>query len=197
MLASFMPQVSIRWIMPAVVVAPVLVVATVLTLLAYETAHRTVNDLAGQNMRQIHQRIEAHLNQLMDLPPAINRLNRSRLREGVLSLEDPARNHAPIYETLCTFPDVSSIVLGSATGQVMWVIRYPGEISYEYAIKARPDSPMQEYAMGADGQIGDAPLRLSVFNTIARPWYRAAIAADGPTWGNVYVWLRGGKGETL
>ena len=195
--ASFMPKVSIRWIMPALVMAPVLVVAIVLTLLAYETAQRTASDLAAQNMHQIHERIEAHLNQLMDLPPAINQLNLSRLREGSLSLEDPARNRKPIYETLRTFPDVSSIVLGSAAGQVMWIIRYPCETSYEYAIKAKPDASMDEYAMGADGQIGAAPLRSYAFNPLGRPWYQAAIAADGPTWGSVYVWVRGGKGETL
>jgi len=195
--ASFTSKVSIRWIVPAVVMAPVFVVAAVLTVLAYRTAQRTVSDLAGQNMRQIHQRIEAHLNQLMDLPPAINQLNRGRLEEGTLSLNDPARNRKPIYETLRTFPDVSSIVLGGATGQEMSIIRYPGESSYEYSIKDQPDSLMDEYAMGADGQIGKAPLRSSAFHTTARPWYRAAIEADGPTWGNVYVWVRGGKGETL
>ena len=30
-----------------------------------------------------------------------------------------------------------------------------------------------------------------------RPWYRAAVAANGPTWGDVYVWVRGGKGVAL
>jgi phosphoserine phosphatase RsbU/P len=197
MLTNFMPKISIRWIMPAVLMAPVFILATILTLLAYTTAQRTVSDLAGQNMRQIHQRIEAHLNQLMDLPPAIDELNRSRLRDGVLSLEDPARNRKTIYETLRTFPDVSSITLGSAAGQVMWIIRYPGETSYEYAIKPRPDSPMDEYTMGANGQIGPTPLRSYSFNPIIRPWYEAAIAENGPTWGSVYVWIRGGKGETL
>jgi phosphoserine phosphatase RsbU/P len=192
-----MRKISIRWIMPAVVVAPVLVVVTLLTALAYQTSQRTVSDLAGQNMRQIHQSIETHLNQLMDLPPEINELNRSRLQEGILSLNDPPHNRKLIYQTLQTFPAVSSIVLGSATGQVMWIIRYPGETTYEYAMKARPDSPMVEYTMGADGQIGPTPLRSYPFNTIARPWYQGAIAENGPTWGNVYVWIRGGKGTTL
>jgi phosphoserine phosphatase RsbU/P len=193
----FMPRVSIRRIMPAVVIAPVLVVAILLTVLAYETSRRTVSDLAGQNMKQIHERIEAHLDQLMDLPPAINQLNRSLLREGVLSLTEPGRNRQAVFETQRTFPMVSSIVIGSATGQVMWIIRYPGETNYEYAIKATPESQMAEYAMTAAGQIGDAPLRTYNFNTIMRPWYRAAIAAGGPTWGNVYVWIRGGVGTTL
>ena len=148
-------------------------------------------------MRQIHERIESHLNQLMNLPPAINQLNLSRLRDGVLGLDDPARNRKPIFETLRTFPDVSSIVLGSAEGQVVWVIRYPGEMSYEYALKATPHDLMREYAMGEDGQIAPEALNAYPFNTVKRPWYRAAVEADGPTWGSVYVWVRGGKGVTL
>lgn len=192
-----MSRISIRWIVPIALMTPVLIVAGVLTALAFRTGQQTVNDLAGQNMRQIHQRIEARLNQLMELPPAINELNRSRLRDGVLSLDDPARNRKPVYETLRTFPDISSIVVGSAAGQMMWVIRYPGEKTYEYAIKSRPDALMDEYGMTADGQIGDSPLHSTPFNPVARPWYKAAIEADGPTWGNVYVWLRAGRGETL
>jgi serine phosphatase RsbU (regulator of sigma subunit) len=133
----------------------------------------------------------------MNLPPAINQLNMGRLRDGLLSLDDPARSRKAVFETLATFPEISSVVLGAAQGQVMWVIRYPGETTYEYAIKAVPDGMMQEYAMDASGQIGSAPIGSYAFNTVMRPWYRAAIEADGPTWGSVYVWVRGGKGVTL
>jgi sigma-B regulation protein RsbU (phosphoserine phosphatase) len=193
-----MPKVSIRWIMPTVVMAPVVVVAIVLTMIAYGSAQRTVGDLAGQNMRQIHGRIESHLTHLMDLPPAINRLNRSRLRDGVLSLASPQRNSKPVYETLETFPDVSSVVLAGAAGQAMWVIRYPGETTYEYAIKSKPDGLMDEHAMSADGQIAAGPpLHTFAYDPLQRPWYRAAIDADGPTWGSIYGWIRGGTPQTL
>ena len=197
MLPIFMPKISIRWIMPAVITAPVLVVVAILTTLAYETSQRTVSDLAGQNMHQIHLSIETHLNQLLSFPPAIDELNKSRLNHGTLSLDDPARNRDVIYPTLQIFPAVSSIVLGSASGRLMWIIRYPGETSYEYALKTQPDSPMQEYTMAPDGQIGATPLRSYSFNSIARPWYQAAVIANAPTWANVYVWVRGGKGTTL
>ena len=69
--------------MPVVIMAPVFVVAVILTVLAYYTAQHTVSDLAGQNMRQIHQRIESHLNQLMDLPPAINQFCDSHAEKSV------------------------------------------------------------------------------------------------------------------
>ena len=188
---------SIRWILPAAIVVPVFAVALILTLLAYRTGQRTANELAGESIRQIHARIEGHLNRLMDLPPAINQLTRARLRDGAMALDDPGRNHKAVFETLETFPDVSSIVLGGAAGEVMWVIRYPGETTYEYAIKATPDAPMREHAMGADGRIDPAPIHSYAFDTVQRPWYRAAIDAGEPTWGDVYVWVRGGQGVTL
>lgn len=190
-------KLSLRWILPAVIVTPVLVVACVLVLLGDATARRTANDLAGQNMRQIHSRIESHLAHLMSLPPAINELNKLRLREGQMSLSDPQRNRRPVFETLRIFPDVSSIVLGKATGEAMWVIRYPGETTYEYALRPAPGAKMHEYTLGETGeQIGGA-LSEYDYEPTGRPWYRAAIAADGPTWGDVYVWVRNGKGETL
>lgn len=190
-------KLSIRWILPAAVVLPVLVVSLWLTFLAYRTGQSSANDLAEQSIRQIHGRIENHLNHLMELPPAINQLNLGRLRDGVIALDDPARSRKTVFETLETFPDVSSIVLGSQKGQVMWVIRYPGETTYEYAIKPTPDAPMQEFAMDSAGHVGAQPLGSYPFNTVGRPWYRAAIEANEPTWGSVYVWVRGGKGVTL
>ena len=83
-------QLSIRWILPLALVANVVVVALVLTILCYRTGVRSANDLAAQNARQIHLRIEEHLDRLMDLPPAVNQVNAAHLREGVLSLDDPA-----------------------------------------------------------------------------------------------------------
>ncbi len=131
---------SIRWILPVAVVTPVLALAAVLTALAFSTGHRTANEFASENARQIHGRIEDHLDRLMDLPPAINALNLARLRGGRLGLDDPERGRITAFQTLQTFPDVSSVALGGAQGQVMWVIRYPGELSYEFAIKRTPDA---------------------------------------------------------
>jgi sigma-B regulation protein RsbU (phosphoserine phosphatase) len=190
-------KVSIRLILPLAVVAPALGVAMVLSLLAYRTEQQTTGELLSQNIRQIHETIENHLDHLMELPPAINQLNLSRLDRGVLHLDDPADSRKTLFETLKTFPFVSSIGLASAKGEMTWVIRYPGETTDEYGIKDSPDALLKEYAMGADGEIGDQPLRTSRYDPRVRPWYRAAMEADAATWGGVYVWLRGGKGVTL
>ena len=69
-------------------------------------------------------------------------------------------------------------MLGSAAGYATWVIRYPGETSYEYAIKPAPDAMMQEYAMAPDGQLVGQQRDAFTYDPTKRPWYRAAIEAN-------------------
>lgn len=133
----------------------------------------------------------------MDMPPAINELTKILIKRGQLSLSDVVRNREPVFEMLNIFRAVSSIVLSKATGETMWVIRYPGESTYEYAIKRTPDALMEEYTLGSHGQVVSEQLTEYRWYPHVRPWYKDAIAANGPTWGSVYVWLRGGKAETL
>ncbi len=196
-LSSRIARTSTKWILPLVLVAPVLVVASALTLLAHTTGKRSAGDLANQSMQQIHKRIEEHLTRLLDMPPAINELNKRMLATGELSLSKVDRNRVPVFETLNIFQAVSSVVIGRAEGETMWVIRYPGESTYEYAIKRSPEAKMEEYALDEKGRTVGKRLSQYDFHPTLRPWYKAAIAADGPTWGEVYVWVRGGKGETL
>ncbi|MHC4562934.1 MAG: SpoIIE family protein phosphatase [Planctomycetota bacterium] len=190
-------KVSVKWLLPPLLVLPVVIVAGVLTWLAYTTGKRSADDLANQNMQQIHSRIEEHLTRLMNMPPAINELHKRMLAKGQLSLTDVDGDRVPVFETLNIFQAVSSVVISKAAGQTMWVIRYPGEMTYEYAIKRSPDAPMFEYPLGESGEIVGEALSEYKYHPTVRPWYKAAIAADGPTWGEVYIWVRGGKGETL
>ena len=197
MSVRLLSRIPLRFSVPVLIATPVLIAVVILSIVAYLHSRRTADDLASQNMQQIHSRIEEHLTRLMDMPPVINELCKRMLAKGQLSLTDMDFNREPVFETLNIFQDVSSVVIGKATGQAMWVIRYPGETSYEYAIKPSPDAFMTEYALGAGGEIVSKPISEYEFHPALRPWYTDAIAADGPTWGKVYVWVRGGKGETL
>ena len=190
-------RLPIKITAPLVLTVPVLVVVAVLSLVAFMHSRSAVNDLANQNMDQIHSRIEEHLSQLMNMPPAINRLNKRMLATGELSLSDVARNRVPVHETLEVFPEVPSVVVCNASGETMWVIRYPGESTYEYAVKLAPEAKMEEYTLGDDGQIISECLSAYAWRPTKRPWYIDAIEAGEPTWGRVYVWLREGKAETL
>ena len=190
-------RLSIKWIMPPLMILPVIIVSIVLISLDYHTSRQSIDELADDNMQQIHRNIAEHLSNLMDLPPAINALNRRMIDSGELSFTDMDHNREPAFHTLNTFPAVSSIVIGSADGRAMWVIRYPYETSYEYALKATPQSNMEEHTLAADGNITGPLLGSYEYHPDARPWYKAALRAGAPTWGDVYVWVRHGEGSCI
>ncbi len=125
-MSEWLSRVSIKWILPPLFVVPLLALAIILTVLAYSTGKTTADELANENMRQIHGRIEEHLSRLMDLPPALGEFCKQQLRSGQLQLSQPDACRLPVFEMLNTFPAVSSIVLGKSDGEAMWVIRYPG-----------------------------------------------------------------------
>jgi sigma-B regulation protein RsbU (phosphoserine phosphatase) len=195
--ASWKSRVSIKWLVPIMIVLPVVIISAVVIPMDYHTSRHAINELADENTLQIHQSIQEHLARLMEMPPRINALDKRMLQMGTLSLTDMDSNREPVFQTLRIFPAVSSIVIGNAKGPTMWVIRYPGATTYEYAIKKSFDAPMEEYTLGDDGNTDSPRLASYDYQPTRRPWYKAAINAGAPTWGDVYIWVRHGKGETL
>ena len=175
MKSPFRSRLSIKWIMPPLMILPVIIVSAVLISLDYSTSRSSIDDLADRNMQEIHSNIAQHLSYLMELPPAINALNRRMIDSGELSLTDMARNREPMFHTLSTFPTVSSIVIGSADDRATWVIRYPYETNYEYALKTTPQSNMEEHTLAADGNITGPLLASYDYRPTVRPWYKTAV----------------------
>ncbi len=52
-----------------------------------------------------------------------------------------------------------------------------------------------EYRVGNDGVFGEQLATYS-YDPRTRPWYLAAVNADGPTWSEPYAWVGGGKRDT-
>lgn len=183
--------------MPLMLVLPVVIVAAMLIWLSFSTGKRDANLLAEQSTQQVHRKIVEHLTRLLDKPPAMNALQEHMLGTGEMSLTDMAANREPVFALLSIFPDIPSIVLGSENGVSMSVIRYPGEANYELSLKPEPDALMDEYMLDEAGRIMGDMVNAAAYDPVARPWYRAAIEADGPTWGAVYPWVRAGEPVTL
>ena len=188
MKSSLHSRLSIKWIMPPLMVLPVIVVAASLIAIGYYSSRQAINQLADDNMREIHNRIEQHLSMLMEMPPSINALNRRMIETGQLSLTNMDQDRETVYRTIGAFRSVSSVVLGTTQGRAMWVIRYPGETTYEYAVKAEPQANMEEYTLDGEGRVTGPQRGSYAYDPAVRPWYKAAMEANGPTWGRrVYL----------
>jgi len=73
--------------LPLVFTAPVIVVVIVLSAIAYLEANSAVNDLMAQNLVQIQDHIEERLDDLLNLPSRIQRVNANLIRQDHLNLK--------------------------------------------------------------------------------------------------------------
>jgi hypothetical protein len=80
-------KIPMKLSLPLIFTAPVIVVVIVLSAIAYIEANSAVNDLMAQNLSQIQDHIEKRLDDLLNLPNRIQRVNANLIRQEHLNLK--------------------------------------------------------------------------------------------------------------
>jgi sigma-B regulation protein RsbU (phosphoserine phosphatase) len=196
---SFMSRIPIRVSVPVLIAAPVLIIAVVLSWLATGQHQMAAQDLTRQNLLQTHKQIQAHLDQLLDAPGRINRVNAELLAQGMLPTDDLPRWRDTLITELRAYSMLSSIVWGSADGQATWICRYIGDDDHiYYALKgAAAGENITEYRIDASGKVESKPSGTFKFDPRIRPWYIAPIRANGPAWCEPFLWVGGGDAKEV
>jgi sigma-B regulation protein RsbU (phosphoserine phosphatase) len=199
MTPSILSRIPIKIGAPLVLTTPVLIVAAVLSFLAFTHGRTAVNDLIAQNLVQIQDQIDERLEELLEVPGRINRINAHLILQGKL---DPAniRGWWPtFFEQLQAFKMLSAVTWGGTDGQAVWVARYPGQGDYELGVKDdKTGNAVNLYGLDSSGKLRGERLGAYLYEPRLRPWYRAAIKAGKPTWSEIYAWAgKDGSRSTL
>ncbi len=185
---------SIKYSAPLLFILPVITVVVAFTLVASWQGRRLADDLAGRVMDQAAARIEISVNSYLRNAKLVTDHVAMLIEDGEL---DPnrLRDWRPVlHQELAANPAINSVTFGNAKGHATWMIRYPNEPNMEHAILDEDtDEKIVEHRIDNDGELGDR-LGTYKYDPRVRPWYRAAIKADRPTWTNAYAWVRGGGG---
>ena len=177
--------------MPMVLTVPVLVTIVVVSLIAFVQSRAAIRSLVGQNLDQIHERIEGHVNVLLTLPARINKVNAALIRAGKLDIRRLRDWRTFLFEQARAFPALSCVEWGGAEGHVVWFARYPGSERYEFGIKdADTGDEVHEFLYADDGGVGPDPIGRYAYDPRNRPWYTTAIRAGGPAWTAPYGWVQ-------
>ncbi|MHC4176563.1 MAG: cache domain-containing sensor histidine kinase, partial [Planctomycetota bacterium] len=168
---------------------PVLTAVAVLSLIAFWQARSAANKLAGDQLVEIHGRINQRLSDLLRMPARINRINAQMVEEGRLDLVDLRSWRGFLYEEAMAFDMLSGILWGSTEGDVVWMFRYPGKEGYEFGIRDdATGEEVLEFRMEAKDQMSSEPVGRYVYDPRKRPWYRDAVRAGKATW-TEYAWV--------
>lgn len=182
-------SLSLRVTAPLVLSLPVLFAIAVLSCIAFWYARSTASQLAGDELVEIHRRIEQRLDDLLGIPARINRINAQLIEDNRLDLNDLRGWRTHLYEQAVAFEMLSGILWGSAEGETVWMFRYPGKEGYEFGIKdSSTGGDVFEYRVDGKNRMGSELTGRYEYDPRKRPWYEEAIRAGKATW-TEYAWV--------
>ena len=181
-------KIPMKLSLPLVFTAPVIVVVIVLSTITYMESDSAVNDLMAQNLSQIQDHIEERLDDLLNLPNRIQRVNANLIRYEHLNLKHLRSWRTTLFEQAQAFKGLSSITWGSADGRSVGISYHPKKDGYEFTIKDEKTGPnLFEYECDSHGRMNKYPSKVFTFDPRTRPWYQAAIQAGKSTWTEPYA----------
>jgi sigma-B regulation protein RsbU (phosphoserine phosphatase) len=188
-----------KFTLPLLFTAPVIAVVIVLSAIAYIEGNSAANELMAQNLSQIQFHIEERLNDLLNLPNRIQRINANLIERGYLNLKNLRSWRQTLFEQAQVFRGLSSIMWGAADGRSVGIAGYPGETGYEFVIKdEETDQNLYRYFCDSKGRMEEKPISIHFYDPRSRPWYQAAIRAGKSTWTETYPLVhKNGSGVML
>ncbi|GAB4438274.1 MAG: hypothetical protein OHK0035_27260 [Cyanobacteria bacterium J069] len=171
-------------------VAQIIGVVGLVGYLSFRNGQKAVNDLATQLRQELTARIERELQGYFAVPHEINRLNASAFTLGDLDIETASRGESQFYQQMKIAPTVAFVYCGSAqTGEFFGVLRSPQDGSLQLSYSNPANQFLREY-YSLDVR-GERTYRLrqldKPFDSRQRPWYKAAVQAERPTWTDIYI----------
>ena len=134
-LPGFISKIPMKISLPLLFTAPVFGVVIFLSIITFSEGKNAANDLMAQNLVQIHDHIEERLDDLLNLPNHIQRINASLIKEGWLDLKKLRAWHTTLLEQALALKGLSSITWCGSDGTSVGVARYHEEYGCEFIIK--------------------------------------------------------------
>ncbi|UCD78682.1 MAG: SpoIIE family protein phosphatase [Desulfobacterales bacterium] len=174
--------------LPLLFTVPVFCVVIFLSAITYVEEKDAANDFMSQNLVQIHNHIEERIEDLLNLPNRIQRINANLIKDGWLDLKNLSSWKPMLPEQAQTFKGLSSITWGGSDGSSVGIARYPEQSGYEFVIKDdQTGKNLEEYYFDVHGRREVKPRGRFLEDPRNQPWYNAAIRAGKPVWTDPYV----------
>ncbi|MEM6423898.1 MAG: adenylate/guanylate cyclase domain-containing protein [Cyanobacteria bacterium P01_D01_bin.128] len=183
-------SLSLRLVFTAPVAVQLLMAVGLVGVLSFRNGQGAIQDLASQLRSEVSARIQGELEGYFGDPHAINRLNATAFSIGDLDVEGAARGEHLLFQQMRIYPNIAFTYCGSAqSGEFFGVLRSPetGELQLSYG-NAANDFYREYYSLDTRGYRQHFRYQADeVYDARLRPWYRAALQAQAPTWTDVYI----------
>lgn len=155
--------------------------------LSLRNGQHAVNDVAGQLRQEVTSRIQDALNTYLGIPKRVNQLHITALLTRTLSLDKPASRELHFGKLLQDFPEVSNTYVGTAKGELFGARESPGKTLQLTLKNAETQGELHYYSVDSEGRKERLEQSVPNYEPRNRPWYQAAVAAESPTWSEIFV----------
>ena len=149
-----------------------------------------MQDLASQLRSEISARIQGQLQGYFGDPHAINRLNATAFANGDLDIERARYGEHLLFQQMKIYPSIAFIYCGSArSGEFFGILRSPntGELTLSYSNTGN-NFLREFYSLDVRGYRQHWQTQANKrYDSRERPWFTAALSAEGPAWTDVYL----------
>jgi len=147
-----------------------------------------VNDLAKQLYEELTTRVEQRLNSYVRIPHLVNQSNADAIESGLLNIKDFSLLQYHFWQQIQLFPEASYVQFGNISGEFVGIERMDdGRFNLEIKEIKVTGENLYVYPLDRAGNTINKKISIvEKYDARVRPWYRAALKANKPTWSEIY-----------
>ncbi|MBI9091572.1 MAG: PAS domain S-box protein [Desulfobacterium sp.] len=166
----------------------IVVTAGLIGYISFRNGEKAAKNMANQIQNSIQYRIEQDLNNFLAKPHAFNQINADAIRSGLVGPRDLVDLRMQFLHQIKAVDSMISCAFGSEAGDFTSAGRR-SEGGFDTAMAdKRLDNNYYVSLLDEQGDPAEVIKVVEDYHPRPRPWYQAAIKANGPTWSPVYVW---------
>jgi class 3 adenylate cyclase/HAMP domain-containing protein len=157
--------------------------------LSLKNGEQAVNDLASQLRAEIGARIDQQLQNYLQVPRTLDRINAHAIELGQIDITDTASLTRQFWRQRDLFKPVvvSALYFGGADGEFIG-LGFQNDNTWQVGrAGAYTEGKFHSYATDDRGNPTDLLEVGNPYDPRLRPWYRNAIEAKQTTWSDIYV----------
>ncbi|MEA5451137.1 EAL domain-containing protein [Leptolyngbya sp. CCNP1308] len=155
--------------------------------LSLRHGQRAVNEVASQLRATVSHHIEQEIEHLLATSHLVNQINYDAIALDQVDPGDPEALFRHFMQQSHTFTHIDSIMFGNANGEFVGHTNLGQQAHQRMQAGPALDNHIQFAEVdAATGQATRIVSSTPSWNTSARPWYRAAVQAKGPAWGEIF-----------
>ncbi|XZO04208.1 MAG: ATP-binding protein [Microcoleus sp.] len=180
-------KVNLRTVVIVPFVLQVFAAVGLVGYLSFKNGQRSVNDLAGQLMSEVSNRIEQNLKTYLETPHQINQSKQDSVKLGFVNMKDLSAWEKYLWRQVQLYPYINFTSLGNKNGEYR-----TGEKMSDGTLLINASGPstgfdFHSYHTNDKGDRTTVAAVVKNFDIRQHPSYTLAALEGKPTWSSVYV----------